>query len=120
MYSSRAGQFALRPGPILSRYVKAGETDGDMRYPASGVRSPRDGYAADFQGGAIYWSNATGSIVLPRSAVLQRYRTEHGAFGALGFPTTGLRASNDSAVVRFQRGTITYDRSTRRTKVTYE
>ena len=120
IYSSTAGQFALRPGPILKRYLKAGETGSHMRYPASGVRSPRDGYAADFQGGSILWSKSTGSVFLPRSAVLQRYRAEHGAFGPLGFPTTRLRTSKDAAAAYFQYGTITYNKTTKRTKVTYE
>jgi uncharacterized protein with LGFP repeats len=120
IYSSSAGEFVLEPGPILTRYLRSGETGSAMRYPASGVRSPRDGYAADFQGGSILWSKATGSVFLARSAVLQRYRAEHGAFGQLGFPTTRLRTSTDSAVAYFQYGTITYDKATKRTKVTYE
>nr|MDQ3307057.1 N-acetylmuramoyl-L-alanine amidase [Actinomycetota bacterium] len=120
IYSSASGQFVLRPGPILKRYLKAGETASHLGYPASGVRSPRDGYAADFQAGALLWSPATGSVFLPRSAVLKRYRAEHGAFGQLGFPTTRVRTSGDSAVVYLQNGTITFDKTTKRIKVTYE
>ena len=120
IYSSASGQFVLRPGPILKRYLKAGETASHLGYPASGVRSPRNGYAADFQTGALLWSRATGSIFLPRSAVLKRYRAEHGAFGQLGFPTTRLRTSTDSAVAYFQYGTITFNKTTKRTRVTYE
>ncbi len=120
MFSSVAGVFGMRPTPLLNRYVRMGSTGSDMGYPASGVRSPRNGYAADFQGGAIFWSPATGSHVLPRSAVLKIYRAQHGAFGPLGFPATGLKEATDSATARFEHGRITFDRDAHRVTVTYE
>ncbi|MEP6664935.1 MAG: N-acetylmuramoyl-L-alanine amidase, partial [Nocardioidaceae bacterium] len=120
MYSSVNGLFTLKSGPLLTTYLRAGEVGGKLGYPTSKIRTPKNGYAANFQGGSIYWSPQTRGRILPRSAVLKRYRAEKQAFGPLGFPKTTIRASKDRSSARFQHGTITYDKKTRRTTVSYE
>ncbi len=119
MYSSAAGVFTFKSGPVLDRYVKAREVRGQLGYPTTGIHSPRNGYSAGFQKGSIYWSPQTRGRILPRSQVLSRYRAEGQAQGRLGFPKTTVRTSPSGASTRFQHGTIRYDKKTRRTIVSY-
>jgi hypothetical protein len=120
MYSSARGVVALKSGPLLTTYVQAGAVKGQLGYPTSGIRSPRNGYAANFQAGSIYWSPATRGRIIPRSAVLKRYREENQAVGRLGFPKTTIRTSQAGSSVRFQHGTIRYDKATRQTIVSFK
>ncbi len=121
MYSTGdAGLFAMRVGRMLSAYVNAGETGGYLGYPVSKILTPRSGRAAHFRGGTIYWSRATGTSILKRSAVLKRYRAESGALGRLGFPTRHLKVTEDATTGHFQHGKITFNRTTKRMTVTYE
>ncbi len=119
IYTSAAGVFSLRPGPILRKFVRGNEVNGDLGYPTSGIRGPRKGYAADFAGGSIFWSKATRNHILVRSVVLKRYRAERAAIGPLGFPKTAVITSDKAAIARFQNGTITFDRKTKKVTVTY-
>ncbi len=119
-YTRDAGVFALRGGRMLSAYVKANETNGYLGYPVSKILTPRSGRAAHFEGGTIYWSRATGTSILKRSAVLKRYRAESGALGRLGFPTRHLKVTKDATTGHFQHGKITFNRTTKRMTVTYE
>ncbi len=105
--------------PLLSAYVAAGETGGDLGYPRSRLRHPGKGLSAVFQGGRLYWSAKTNAHTVLSGKVLVRYRHLHGAAGRLGFPKTDLRSSKDGSYAKFQRGTITYDKTTGRTTVSY-
>ncbi|MGI8887748.1 MAG: N-acetylmuramoyl-L-alanine amidase [Nocardioidaceae bacterium] len=119
MYNSRAGIFKLYRGPILSRYKRADETDGALGYPRSPAfaAGQRTGLAAQFQGGRIYWSEATASRMLFRSPVLSRYLVEEGPRGALGFPTSAIVKTKNGHHATFQHGRIAYHRTTKETSV---
>lgn len=120
MYASPAGVFSLYRGPILSRYKRAGEVEGVLGYPKSGMFAAGHdtGNGAMFAGGRIYWSVATRSRLLVRSPVLQRYLTEKGPRGSLGFPKTGIVDTSTGHQATFEHGTISYDKATRRTTIT--
>jgi len=119
MYASAKGVFPFYRGPILSRYKRSGEVEGRLGYPLSGMfpAGNRTGNVAQFRGGRIYWSPATRSQLLVRSPVLKRYLSEEGPKGLLGFPTTGVVRTSTGQRAGFQHGTITFDESTRRTRV---
>jgi hypothetical protein len=110
---------SLPAGPLLSSYVRSGETNGPLGYPTTRQLSPLNGAAAKFEHGALYWSPATQSRLLKGGKVLHRYRSLNGPNGPLGFPKTHFRNTKVSRFVRFQHGTITYDKSTGRVAVTY-
>ena len=103
--------------PLLRRYVNSGETGGDLGYPVTRVRSPADGLAAYFEGGAVYWSERTKSKILLNGPVLSRYVSERAAAGPLGFPSSPVYSIDGGSRARFEHGTITYLRSTGRTTV---
>ncbi len=111
---------AWKQGPVLRRYVKSGETDGDLGYPVSAMRSPRHGKAADFEHGSIFWSQSAGSHILKSSAILKRYRALGAATGDLAFPTSPVVTTKSGARTNFQGGAITFDKTTKRLTVTYE
>jgi hypothetical protein len=106
-------------GTFLTAYLRAGETNGLLGYPRSDIRSPRNGKAATFEGGGLYWSPTTNGHVLVRGKIFRRYRHLDGASGALGFPRTRVRSSGSGSYARFQHGTITYDKTTGRVTVSY-
>ncbi len=120
MYDSASGLFTFDRGPVLHRYVRSGETGGGLGYPASGVRSvsTTGGLSATFAGGRIYWSDATGSRLLRRGAILKHYLQHGAAAGELGFPVTEVYATSGGTRARFESGVITYDATTRQTTVT--
>ena len=121
MYSSGAELHTLYRGPILGKYRKVGETDGTLGYPRSNVRPTvgHTGLSADFDGGRIYNSAATGSVVLVHSAILKRYRAEGSAAGRLGFPIGPVHSTKTGSLARFQHGTISRDTGARKTVVSY-
>ncbi len=119
MYSSVSGVHTLYPGPVLQKYLASGETGGDLGYPVTDVRETAGaGRAANFEGGRIYWSQASDSHVLRRGSVLKRYLDDGGVGGVLGFPVTGVYDTVTGARAGFQGGVITYDAATGTTTVT--
>ncbi len=122
MFLSDSGLFTFYAGPVLRRYVRSGETDGDLGYPRSHVWNIRGGkgQAAEFDGGRIYWSEATRAQVLRRGTILKRYIKVGSALGPLGFPTTGVKDLRHGTRVRFVHGTITHNTSTHKTRVTHQ
>ncbi len=121
MYSSAGEVHSLYRGPILHRYLRAGETDGALGYPVSNSRSIvyHTGLSAQFEGGRIFYSGATGSTTLVRSPILKRYLEKGSAAGPLGFPLDRVQATKRGTLARFQHGTISYDAASHKTVVTY-
>jgi len=120
MYRFDHAVRAWKPGPILRRYVRSGEMDGELGYPVSVMRSPRHGRAADFEHGSIFWSQSAGTHILKPSAILKRYRDLGGAESNLAFPTSRVLSTKAGARTNFQGGAITFDQTTHRLTVTYE
>ncbi|MBA2773986.1 MAG: N-acetylmuramoyl-L-alanine amidase [Nocardioidaceae bacterium] len=120
MYRFDDAVRAWKRGPILRRYVNSGETDGELGYPVSVMRSPRHGRAADFEHGSIFWSRSAGTHILRPSSILKRYRALGGAESDLAFPTSHVLTTKSGARTNFQRGAITFDKTTQRLTVTYE
>lgn len=121
MYVSDAGLHTLYRSPILHKYRRAGETDGILGYPHSNLRSIVNGtgLSAEFDGGRIFSSKATGSTTLVRSAILKRYLAEGSADGRLGFPTVPVHSTDTGAMARFEHGIIRWDTEAHETVVQY-
>ena len=118
-YFKNGSRVTLYPTPILTAYLATGETSGELGYPRSRLHRPAKGLSGVFEGGRLYWSAKTDAHVVLSGKVLVRYRHLHGPAGKLGFPKTDLRNTKAGSSARFQRGTITYDKSTGRTTVSY-
>lgn len=121
IYSSDADLHTFYRSPILAKYLRVGETDGRLGYPRSNLRSIVDhtGLSAEFDGGRIFHSSATGSVVLVRSAILKRYLAEGSALGPLGFPTRPVHSTKRGSLALFQHGSITWDPGLHKTLVQY-
>ncbi len=78
-----------------------GGTTGRLGGPSASERVVAGGLYAQFEGGELYWSKATGSRLLT-GKVADAYRKAGGPSGKLGFPT----ADATSATGKFQKGTI--------------
>ena len=88
-------------------------------YPVAGARCglAGGGCLQEFQGGAVYWSPATGA-----QAVDGDIRTRWGQlgweYGQLGYPVTGaVVLPNGDASQRFQRGSLYWTAGTRQVRV---
>lgn len=121
VYLSAHGRHTLYKGPLLKRYLKAGETRGPLGYPRTNQHEAADGrgVTADFDGGRIYWSKATGSTLLRRGKVLKKYREVRGPGGRLGFPTSQVYDLRRGSRAEFQHGTITFSKTKREVIVRY-
>lgn len=95
-------------GQIFLRYGDLGWENSALRYPTTGELATCGGRANQFQGGAIYWTAATGAHeVLGAAQTL--YASMQGPCGALGFPTAAPIATVGGQQTRFQHGTVVVD-----------
>jgi hypothetical protein len=119
MYKSSYGLFTFYPGQVLHYFLGSGGVRGDLGYPESGVNpTATSGLTAKFAGGRVYWSDSSNSHSLRHGAILRRYLHVGGAAGRLGFPTSSVHSISGGRRAGFEKGYITYDRSTRKTTVT--
>jgi uncharacterized protein with LGFP repeats len=94
-------------GPVLNAWAAAGWERGVLGYPTRDAASTPDGIGrfGFFQGGAVYWSAATGAHVL-RGAVLNAWGSTGWERGRLGYPTSDAQLAPGGRTT-FQHGAIT-------------
>ncbi|WP_157944057.1 hypothetical protein [Blastococcus atacamensis] len=104
-WSPATGAHVVR-GAILATYRSLGIQAGPMGFPTGDDMAVPGGYKTDFQGGALYWSAATGTKGV-RGALQAKYEALGGP-AALGFPLAhdGATTTGGGAVVRLQGGEI--------------
>jgi uncharacterized protein with LGFP repeats len=104
-WSRNTGPHVVR-GEILKRYLSLGGP-GLLGYPTGDdtAATVNPGYYTDFQGGAIYWSAATGAREV-RGDLLARWRRLGAQAGVLGYPVGGDEAVPGGFRTRFQSGTL--------------
>jgi hypothetical protein len=104
-WSRDTGPHVVR-GAILQRYLSLGGP-GLLGYPTGDdtAATVNPGYYTDFQGGAIYWSQATGAREV-RGALLAAWRAKGAQAGVLGYPVGGDEAVPGGYRTRFQGGTL--------------
>ncbi|MGY1917289.1 LGFP repeat-containing protein, partial [Blastococcus sp. SYSU DS0973] len=110
--ASGAGGHALH-GPVRDRYSAAGGPDGELGYPTTGVRTlPGGGAFAHFEGGSVYWTQATGARIVS-GPVRDRWAAAGWETGVLGFPTTDvLPLSGGGRFAHFEGGSVYWTQAT--------
>jgi uncharacterized protein with LGFP repeats len=104
-WSRYTGAHVVR-GAILQRYLSLGGVSL-LGYPTGDDTAAPfgTGYFTDFQGGAIYWSSATGAREV-RGDLLATWRAKGAQAGVLGYPVGGDEAVPGGFRTRFQGGTL--------------
>ncbi|MGY1751478.1 LGFP repeat-containing protein, partial [Modestobacter sp. SYSU DS0511] len=105
-WSPATGARVVR-GPVRDAWAAAGWERSVLGYPTTDVRTTPDGKAqyAHFQGGSVYWTQATGGHALP-TVVRDAWAGTGWERGPLGYPTSGARPVPGGTRTDFQRGTI--------------
>ncbi len=104
-------------GIIRAKWESMGWERSVLRYPITDEGEEAGWRVSRFEGGAIYWSLASGAFEV-HGTIWQRYLAEGGAAGALGppasdeLPTTGADRKSE-----FANGTIFWDAATNATRV---
>ena len=112
-YWSPASGLRVVHGAFATRWAQQGWEGGPLRYPTSDpVCGLRDGGCFQaFQGGALYWSAASG--LHPVDGLIQRSWAAAGwETGSLGYPVEDPRQVRNGWQQRFQGGTLTADLTT--------
>jgi uncharacterized protein with LGFP repeats len=110
-WSAPTGAHVLR-GAILDRYLAHGGAPV-LGFPTTDdVAAANGGARAEVQGGAIYWSQATGAHVV-RGNILAKWRQWGAESGALGYPTgDDAAAPNGGYLTTFRGGTVYWSPAT--------
>ena len=108
-WSAPTGAHVLR-GAILDRYLASGGP-AVLGFPTSDDVAANGGVKADLQGGAVYWSSATGAHVV-RGDVLAKWRELGAESGLLGYPTADEAAVADGTVTTFRGGSLYWSPAT--------
>ncbi|WP_113811448.1 hypothetical protein [Blastococcus sp. TBT05-19] len=113
IYWTQATGAHVVSGAVRDRWTTAGSETGPLGYPTTDVIAlAGGGRFAHFQGGSIYWTQATGARVLS-GAVLDRWAATGWENGTLGYPTTDVTALADGGrYAHFQRGSIYWTQTT--------
>jgi hypothetical protein len=111
-WSQAGGARVIEPtGAIRAGWIARGKERGPLRYPVSdqGCGFARGGCLQRFQGGSLYWSEASGAHVLAPSGPIRAAWIAAGKErGALGYPTgdAACGLDGDGCAQAFQGGTI--------------
>jgi hypothetical protein len=107
-YTPATGAKVVR-GAIREKYGALGWERGFLRYPTTDELSAsgHTGYFSQFQGGAIYWSSATGAHEI-HGAILDKWAALGSERSILGYPLTDETATPDGVgrYNHFQGGSI--------------
>jgi glucose/arabinose dehydrogenase len=118
-WTARTGAHVVR-GAIRQRWRDLDAEAGVLGYPVTGQRKNgrKPGAHTDFarNGGAIYWSKATGAHEL-YGPIAKRWTKLGGPRSSLGLPTTGVEKVKGGLRSAFQHGSIRWYSSTGRTVV---
>jgi GH25 family lysozyme M1 (1,4-beta-N-acetylmuramidase) len=100
-------------GPIATRYLADGGSNGPLRRPTGDVEQATapGGQQAAFQGGRIYWHRDTGAHVV-RGAILKKYLAMGGSGSRLGLPVTDEYAVTGGRESAFRFGRLHWTAAT--------
>jgi uncharacterized protein with LGFP repeats len=114
IYWSPATSMKVLRGDVLARYREMGGPASLLGYPTRDSASTPGaaGSYANFQGGDLIWSAATGAHYV-RGGILRTWQDNGAAAGSLGFPTADEAAApNGGFVSEFQKGSIYWSQAT--------
>jgi GH25 family lysozyme M1 (1,4-beta-N-acetylmuramidase) len=111
-WSVATGVHALW-GPISSKYLALGGSNSFLRRPVSDIENTTipGGQQARFQGGWIYWHQATGAHEV-HGWILHTYLGLGGSGSALGLPTSDEYSIPGGRQSDFQHGRLRWDAAT--------
>ncbi|WP_448610052.1 N-acetylmuramoyl-L-alanine amidase [Geodermatophilus sp. URMC 60] len=111
-WSPATGSHLVR-GEILKAWLGAGGATGYLGFPTTSDAPTPDGrgYFVRFQGGDIYWSQATKARIV-RGSIRDTWLAAGGVKSFFGFPTTSDTAAGKGAYVRFQGGDVYWSPTT--------
>ncbi|WP_100497668.1 hypothetical protein [Geodermatophilus chilensis] len=109
-WSEATGAREVR-GNLLDAWRAKGAQAGVLGYPVGGDEAVPGGFRSRFQGGTLYWSQATGARMV-RGALLERYEAAGGP-RVLGFPTADERpTARSGAAVDLTGGAVYWSSAT--------
>ena len=113
IYWTAATGARTSSGPIRAAWAALGFESGILGYPVSGELSyPNGGLAQAYQGGAIYWTAATGAHATS-GPIRAAWAAQGFEGGKLGYPTGDQTpAANGGTVQTFQGGAIYWTAAT--------
>jgi peptidoglycan hydrolase-like amidase len=100
-------------GSIRGRYDALGGPGGLLGLPVADEVAAAGGRRGDFQGGRVYWTEATGAHEV-HGRILQRYRSLGAAGGSLGPPVSDEYAVPGGRRSDFVAGALVWDAATDR------
>ena len=104
IWSASTGAHAV-VGELLRAWQARGAAAGWLGLPTGDDSWVAGGSVTTFQGGTVYWSQATGARALGRP-VLTAYESMGGPASSLGFPVSDTYASGGRQRADFQRGQL--------------
>ncbi len=110
-WSPATGAHEVR-GAILDRSTASGGVQGFLGFPTTGEVALRGGAFTAFQGGAVYWSPATGAHVV-QGEIRRAWAAAGWENGRLGYPRSGEYPVPGGVRQDFQGGSMTYSFATR-------
>ncbi|WP_432563924.1 hypothetical protein [Kineococcus sp. SYSU DK003] len=113
IYWSRATGAHVLVGGIQAAYAGRGWENSVLGFPTTDEFGPlmRGGYGQHFQNGSLYWTPATGGVVV-RGAFHRHWASSGWENSALGYPLRDEVALRDGAVQPFERGALYWSPAT--------
>lgn len=113
IYWSRATGAHISAGAIRGAWGAQGYENGGLGYPTSNeIPGPSGGVAQSYQGGVIYWSQATGAHI-SSGAIRRAWGGQGYERGRLGYPTSNEYSTGSSSVAQnYQGGRILWSQAT--------
>lgn len=108
-WSPAAGGSIVKNGALRDKWGSLGWENGYMGYPQGREFGPlkNGGYGQRFQGGNIYWSQASGAHTV-RGAILAKWGTLAWENSYMGYPISDETTFNGGVEQTFQNGKIRY------------
>ncbi|MDQ3217788.1 MAG: SpoIID/LytB domain-containing protein [Actinomycetota bacterium] len=107
-FNRRRDAVVWQHGPLLGAYLELGGARGPLGLPVSGTWGRGPYLGANYEGGLLLWSRATGAHAVP-AALVPAYRRHGGPSGQLGLPVAD--ALGKQRFQRFEGGVISHRRS---------
>ncbi|MGY1721892.1 hypothetical protein [Blastococcus sp. SYSU DS0533] len=105
VYSSRETGTRVVKGAVYRAWAATGWEQGFLGYPVSDETHVPGGAYNLFQGGAVYWSPATGAHAI-RGKFYDAWARSGYEGGSLGFPASGEYDTRRGRQMDFQHGTV--------------
>ncbi|WP_432506691.1 LGFP repeat-containing protein [Kineococcus arenarius] len=109
-WSQSTGAQDVR-GAIKGRWADMGWETSWLRLPTTGENAIRGGAFNHFQGGSVYWSQATGAHAV-RGLIFDKWGSTGWETGVLGYPTTSETPIRGGAFNHFTGGSIYWSQAT--------